>query len=890
MRLFAISACLLACLAACNTPKTVVAPEMEERQLDTLVVTAPAIEPDEEISEAMEEVAEEPSYELPVYRASQTRTNDLIHTTLDLAFDWENEQVIGKATLTLQPVFRPQTSVTLDAKGFEFKEIRMANGTSPQPYKYDEEGGEVTIQLDKSYNRGETYQIYIDYVATPEPDGGSAAITSDQGLFFINPRGEDPDKPQQIWTQGETEHNSRWFPTIDQPNERCTQEMFLTVEDKYKTLSNGLLVGSRQNEDGTRTDHWKMNLPHAPYLFMVAIGEFAVVEDEPWNGITVDYYVEPEYEEHAEDIFPYTPEMLTFFSEVTGVDYPWPKYSQVIVRDYVSGAMENTTGVIFGDFMYGTDRELIDVDINEKIVAHEMFHHWFGDLVTCESWSNLTLNEGFANYSEYLWLEHQHGVDAAEMHRIDEQNAYVGSVQRGEPHELIWYDYDNAEQMFDAHSYNKGGLVLHMLRGYLGDELFFAGFEKYLSDNQYSAVEVDELRMAYEDLSGQDLQWFFDQWYLSAGHPELTIDYDYLPESNEVTVRVRQTQSTDNNVPPIFQLPTQVAIYKEGRPTRYEDVMVNERDQTFTFTVGDEPDLVVFDPEFRILSERLDSYDEEEFATLYQVGDNGTARYEGMRNLDPSTEVGRTLFQEALTDPEHELRQVAMNRLGIISDVTVDRIREIAKNDPHSGARAQAIEMLTEAEDDQLSQIAASAAMDQQAAFPVVAAGLSALASTNLARAAEIAQEMVDQGVDNEDMIAAIGAVYAAEGSPERLPYFEDRLTQVDGPASIEFYATYLSLLEATGDESAMANGLDRMQEVGTNQGLSPYVRFATARVISEFHGEQLGKLEEASEEDQEVIENRLTRLEALFQAIEDAESIPDLKRYLERFRPQPRA
>ncbi|MEM8585239.1 MAG: M1 family metallopeptidase [Bacteroidota bacterium] len=886
MRLIAIAACLLASLAACNTPKTVVAPDMEQRQLDTLVVSAPAIDAEEEMVEAMEEMVEEPTYELPVYRASQTRTSDLIHTTLDLAFDWENEQVIGKATLTLAPIFYPQNSITLDAKGFEFNEVRMANGDSPLSYKYDAEAGEVTINLDKSYARGETYQVYIDYVATPAPEGGSAAITSDQGLFFINPRGEDPNKPQQIWTQGETEHNSRWFPTIDQPNERCTQEMFLTVADKYKTLSNGLLVGTRQNEDGTRTDHWKMNQPHAPYLFMVAIGEFAVVEDEPWNGITVDYYVEEEYEEHAEDIFPYTPEMLTFFSEMTGVDYPWPKYSQVVVRDYVSGAMENTTGVIFGEFMYGTDRELIDVDVNEKIVAHEMFHHWFGDLVTCESWSNLTLNEGFANYSEYLWLEHQHGKDAAEMHRIDEQNAYIGS----ELHELIWYDYDYPEQMFDAHSYNKGGLVLHMLRGYLGDELFFAGFEKYLTANQYSAVEVDELRMAYEDLSGQDLQWFFNQWYLSAGHPELTIDYDYLPESNEVTVRVRQTQSTDNNVPAIFQLPTQVAIYKEGRATRYEDIMVNERDQIFTFAVGDEPDLVVFDPQFYILSERQDNYDEKDYATLYRMGENGTARYEGMRYLDPSTETGRALFEEALNDPEHELRQVAMGRLGAPSEATISRIREIATSDPHSGARASAIEMLAAAEDEQLAQIAMSAAQDQQAAYPVVAAGLSALASSDLTKAVEMAQSMEAQGVDNTQMVGAIGAVYAAEENPARLPYFQDRLTQVDGPPSIGFYATYLSLLDATEDASAMSDGLNRMEEVGTDQGLSPYQRFATARVISEFHAEQLSKFEEVSEEDQQMLDDRLTRLEGIFQAIEDAESIPQLKQYLERFRPQPRA
>ena len=231
-------------------------------------------------------------------------------------------------------------------------------------------------------------------------------------------------------------------------------------------------------------------------------GEFAVVEDEPWNGVPVSYYVEEEYEPYAADIFPFTPEMLTYFSDITGVTYPWQKYSQVVVRDYVSGAMENTTGVIFGEFMYGTDRELIDEMNNERIVAHEMMHHWFGDLVTCENWANLTLNEGFANYGEYLWFEHKHGRDEADYHMLNEWNGYFGSVMGGGMHPLIHYSYDDKEDMFDAHSYNKGGSVLHMLRSYVGDDAFFAAWNRYLEDNAFTAVEVDELRMAFEDVTG----------------------------------------------------------------------------------------------------------------------------------------------------------------------------------------------------------------------------------------------------------------------------------------------------------------------------------------------------------------------------------------------------
>ena len=460
--------------AGCKTTKsTTEAPipmePTEFTQLDTMVISAEA-----------DPLAPE-DYELPVYRAEEDRPNDLKHTELRVSFDWMKEQVIGQATLTFSPTFYEQSSVQLDAKNFEIKGIRLGGKTGPVlQYEYDEKI--IDVQLDKTYTRDQEFKVYVDYTVVPTAEGGSSAITSDKGLFFIDPRDEDPEKPTQIWTQGETEHNSNWMPTIDQPNERSTQDFYITVEDKYKTLSNGLMVSSTPSGNGMRTDRWKMDLPHAPYLHMIAVGEFAKVDDT-WEGVPLSYYVEEDYRPYAKEIFAHTPEMLSFFSELTGVRYPWPKYSQIIVRDYVSGAMENTSAVIFGEFVQKTDRELAE-DNNDLIVAHEMFHHWFGDYVTCESWSNLTLNEGFANYSEYLWFEHHDGLDAAESHRLDELGGYLQSAGRGGFHPLIWYQYGSSEDMFDGHSYNKGGLVLHMLRGQIGDEAFFAALKKYLTDNQ----------------------------------------------------------------------------------------------------------------------------------------------------------------------------------------------------------------------------------------------------------------------------------------------------------------------------------------------------------------------------------------------------------------------
>ncbi|HMX40657.1 MAG TPA: M1 family metallopeptidase, partial [Saprospiraceae bacterium] len=518
---------------------------------------------------------------LPRYQASHTFEHDLIHTKVELSFDWAKKRANGRATLTLRPWFYATDRVTLDAKNFDIKSVTFEGKTEPLRYDYD--NAQLTVHLGKTFTRTDEYKISITYTAKPderENFGGSAAITGDKGLYFINADGADPNKPRQIWTQGETESNSYWMPTVDKPNERCTQEMYLTVEDKYKTLSNGLLISSKKNADGTRTDYWKMDRPHAPYLFMMAIGEYAVVKDK-WRGIDVDYYVEPKYEAYARDIFPYTPEMLEFFSNKLGYPYPWQKFSQVVVRDYVSGAMENTTAVIFGEFMQKNKRELLDNHwSNEGIVAHEMFHQWFGDLVTTESWSNLTLNEGFANYSEYLWAEYKHGRDEADAHEREQREGYIFSAADG-GHPLIHFGYDDREAMFDAHSYNKGGAVLHMLRQEVGDEAFFVALQRYLKKNEYSDVESHELRLAFEDVTGRDLNWFWNQWFFAAGHPNLEINYQWDEGSKQANVTIAQTQEAVNGVPYVFDLPLAVDIYEPSGKVRREQIRVTRRTQTF---------------------------------------------------------------------------------------------------------------------------------------------------------------------------------------------------------------------------------------------------------------------------------------------------------------------
>jgi len=264
----------------------------------------------------------------PIYNASNTKNFDLIHTKLAVQFNWDKAYMYGKAEITLVPHFYTQKQLVLDARGMDLHKVQLMTTQNDLPtftdLVYDYKNDKITINLPTPYTKTDTIQIFVDYTSKPNElkEGGSSAITSDKGLYFINEKGEDKGKPMQIWTQGETQSNSAWFPTIDSPNQKSTEEIAITVNEKYKTLSNGILSHSELNGDGTRTDFWEQNMKHAPYLFMMTIGDFEVVKDK-WRDIEVNYYVEKEYAPYTQEIFGLTSEMLELFITKLGVDYPW---------------------------------------------------------------------------------------------------------------------------------------------------------------------------------------------------------------------------------------------------------------------------------------------------------------------------------------------------------------------------------------------------------------------------------------------------------------------------------------------------------------------------------------------------------------------------------------
>ncbi|MEF9479513.1 M1 family metallopeptidase [Chryseobacterium sp. 1B4] len=635
-----------------------------------------------------------------VYRATHTKVTELKHTKLKVNFDYQKEQMNGEEWLTASPYFYATNELTLDAKGMLIHEVSLDNNGKKSPLKYEYKDDILKITLDKTYQRNQDYTVYIKYTARPNEvkQQGSMAINDAKGLYFINAQGTDPDVPTQIWTQGETESSSAWFPTIDKPNQKTTQEIYMTVPDKYVTLSNGILKESKKESNGLRTDHWMMDKRHSTYLFFMGVGEYAVVKDK-WKNIPVDYYIEKEYEPYAKQIYGNTPEMIDFFSKKLNYDYPWAKYAQISGRDYVSGAMENTTATLHGSDILQKPGQLIDENTWEDTIAHELFHHWFGDLVTAESWSNLTVNESFANYSEYLWNEYKYGKDQADYHLMTDVNNYLHNPTDFNKN-LVRFNYESREDVFDLVTYQKGGGILNMLRNYLGDDAFFAGMNDYLKTNEYQNAEAHQLRLSFEKVSGKDLNWFFNQWYFGSGNPKINYSSTFEPVKKQVAVTINQTQEKP------FEFPLAIDVYDNGKPKRY-NVWVNaEAKNTFSFDVSKTPDLVNINADGVLLADITDTKTPEQNLMQFTNAKEFKSRYlalTGIKDQAGKSPAATKLLAAALKDPFFRVRIKALNLIDLTNPeqmkVLGAEVEKLASNDPKTLTQAAAITALGKTKD-----------------------------------------------------------------------------------------------------------------------------------------------------------------------------------------------
>ncbi len=743
-----------------------------------------------------------------IYRASATKVNDLVNTRLEVKFDYAKSYMYGKAWITLKPHFYPTDSLSLDAKGMDLHKVAIVRNGKDEPLKYNYDGLILSIHLDKTYKKQQEYTVFIDYTSKPNElkVQGSAAITDAKGLYFINPLGEEKDKPTQIWTQGETESNSAWFPTIDKPNQKTTEDITMTVPSKYVSLSNGLLVSQTQNGDGTRTDHWKMDLPHAPYLFFMGVGDFTIVKDY-YKGKEVSYYVEKEYGPVARRIFGHTPEMIAFYSRITGIDYPWPKYAQIVGRDYVSGAMENTTSTLHAEAAQQDARELTDANGWEDIIAHELFHQWFGDLVTCESWSNITLNESFADYSETLWNEYKYGKDAGDAVNFAGLQSYLQQPDNAAK-DLVRFYYADREDVFDGVSYPKGGRILNMLRNYVGDSAFFASLHLYLTTNKFKSAEAQNLRLAFEEVTGQDLNWYWNQWYYGSGHPKLTIDYAYDDTARTVKVIVNQEQETGK----LFQLPVAIDIYNGAAKERHK-VWIRDKTDTFSFSYANRPDLVNVDGDKILLCEKKDNKTLDNFIHQYKYAGSFMDRHEAIdycaQNQDDPKAM--ELLKAALNDRFFKIRSYALGRIDLKKEAVKSAMEPIiaglAAHDPSRVVKARAIEVLGKYKKPEYRDLFLQGAHDSS--YTVAGNSLEALAAIDSVAALSLAKQLVKQPAKAK-LSSAISSVFIQFGDESVFDVVTDKFDKMPvSQSKFDFMPLYASMLGKVKDMDKLKKGVD---------------------------------------------------------------------------------
>lgn len=729
--------------------------------------------------------------QLKIYRATATKVNDLVHTKLDVRFNYKKRHMYGKEWVTIRPHAYPTDSLRLDAQGMDIKTLSIVKNGKNVPLKYKYDSLTLAIKLDKEYKSTENYTVYIEYTAKPDElkVQGSAAITDAKGLYFINPDSAVKDKPVQIWTQGELQSSSAWFPTIDRPNQKTTDEISMTVPAKYVTLSNGRLASQKKNADGTRTDTWKMELPHSPYLFMMAVGNFKIYKDK-WRDKEVSYYLEPKYAPYAKEIFGFTPEVMEFYSKILGVDYPWNKYAQIVVRDYVSGAMENTTATLHGSYVQGTARELADryYDAGRSTIVHELFHQWFGDYVTAESWSNITVNESFADFSETLWAEHKYGQDAGDEHNNEALQNYLRSPENAKK-DLVRFHYHDQQDVFDAVSYQKGGRVLNMLRHYLGSPAFFKGLNIYLKTNAFKNGEAQQLRLAMEEASGKDLNWFFNQWYYGAGHPLLDISYKWDEQSKTESVYIKQTQEGK-----AFRLPMAIDIYTGGKKERHQ-IWIDSKSDTISYQLAAKPALVNVDAEKIILSSKTDHKSLEELLFQYQNAPLYMDRLEAIEAAvaKPTDATAQKIMLAALNDKYYGLRLKALNSIDpantVLSDAALPAILKLAKSDDNNLVKAAAINVVGSSKGAE-QQIALYQEGLKSQSYAIAGASLNAMATVKPEEALTLAKSFEKDSAG--DLTNALITVYAQRGADAEWPFVYANFNEAGGQAKFDMAKDFI--------------------------------------------------------------------------------------------------
>lgn len=539
------------------------------------------------------------SFELPGARPhyNPDRPGQVEHIFLDLVLDIPKHSFHGTCSIRLNPVCSGIDKLTLDAVNLKIKSVKVAE--KAQNFDYDGEQLEVQLQSPTAANIPLTIDIAYS-VEKPQ-----------RGLYFVGPDKHYPNKPCQVWTQGEDEDSRFWFPCFDYPGQLATSEIRVQVPKEFIAISNGELIDTK-TEGSDKIYHWSQQQVHPTYLMTLAVGDFAEIKDE-WQGKPVTYYVEKGREADGQRSMGKTPKMIEYFSQTYGYPYPYPKYAQVCVDDFIFGGMENTSTTLLTDRCLLDERAALDNRNTESLVAHELCHQWFGDLVVIKHWSHAWIKEGMASYSEVMWTEYEYSKDDAAYYLLMEARNYLAEDSSRYRRPIVTHVYREAIELYDRHLYEKGACVYHMIRAELGDELFLQAVQTFVQDNAHKTVETIDLLRAIEKATGRNLLFLFDQYVYRGGHPDYKVSYAWDNDSKLAKVTVTQTQvkegkngktngNSNGNSKDLFDLKLPLGFgytQQEGETTNTSvktfTIRVHEREQSFYFPLEAKPAFISFD-------------------------------------------------------------------------------------------------------------------------------------------------------------------------------------------------------------------------------------------------------------------------------------------------------
>ena len=765
---------------------------------------------------------------------------------LNLHFDFDHSQAIGTATLTFAPLVNDLKSVELDAGDLTVNSVKFASG-APLKFDVDTKKEKLAITLDRAYQPSDVLTVVIDY----HTNGGAtgALFGGSRGLTFIKPTPDDPSAPKQIWSQGESEDNHFWFPCYDHPNDFTTTEIIATVEKPLSVVSNGKLLSVKENAGNTRTYDWKMDVPHATYLTSIVVGEYAPIE-QTYNGIPVTTYVYPNQVTEGKVTAARMADMVKFFSEKTGVPYPYVKYAQTMAHNF-GGGMENISATTMIDGMIHDERGELD-GTADSLESHELAHQWFGDFVTCRSWADVWLNESFATYFQAMWDEKSLGRDDFLYSDVkSNQDQYLQAWKRGSRRPIVTENYTSPDAVFDTYAYPRGGAVLHMLRTTLGEENWWRAIYHYLTKNAHQPVETEQFRIAIEEATGQSMDWFFDEWLYKMGHPIFRVTQAYDAGSKTVTLTIRQEQKVDatSAYPQVvfFRMPVLIEI-GSATGTHIEKAMIEAKEeQSFSFKVDSEPLLIDFDYGGTLIKEL--HFEKTTAQLIYQLSHDGdvlgrvfalnelTARMKNTATpADETAAITKAIASAATGDAFWGVRSESVGALSGVAGPDARTALLAAAKDKAPRVRARTLNALAATKDSSLAGVylgylndpsynviraaatglgatkdpgaydALNKLLDQPSWRDTIrTSGLSGLAALGDPRALDSAVRFAARGNPLGVRGAALSVLGAAgKNDPRAYPLIADTFTAAVESGNFQLYRPAASALIAIGDPRAL--------------------------------------------------------------------------------------